>query len=82
MDVLRQLAWWGMAYGSIACLWMTAQVKADLRGQPESSDESIVIVEYGPAGMLALVQADSSTPPDQTILSGAANVDAAFPAGN
>lgn len=80
MDVLRNLAWWGITYGSIACLWMAAQVKADLRGQPESPDESVMTIYYGPADMESfdVAAANPTSPPDHTIASAAA----AVPAGD
>lgn len=49
MDLVRRVMWWGMAYGSIGCLWMAAEVKADLQGQPESADESVTVVYYDEA---------------------------------
>jgi hypothetical protein len=51
MDAVRRLVWWSMAYGSVACLWLAAEVKADLAGQPESADESVAVVVYEPVSL-------------------------------
>jgi hypothetical protein len=48
MDAVRRLIWWGIAYGSVGCLWVAAEVKADLSGQPESADDSVAVVIYEP----------------------------------
>ena len=48
MDAVRRLVWWSVAYGSVGCLWLAAEVKANLSGQPESADESVTVVVYEP----------------------------------
>jgi hypothetical protein len=64
MDALRRVMWWTMAYGSVGCLWMAAEVKAGLSGQPESSD-AVNVVYYEP---VKVTGNRVGTPTDNTLL--------------
>jgi hypothetical protein len=40
MDVFRRFVWWSMTYGALGCLWLTAELQAELGSQPEAADGS------------------------------------------